>query len=56
MAGFEDLPKRVPDCTKIQQLIGWAPQQTFDMILDDVIRSVGLIRFDGQVACVDYAA
>ena len=36
---FEDLPKRVPDCTKIQQLIGWAPQQTFDMILDDVIRS-----------------
>ena len=33
---FEDLPKRVPDCTKIQELTGWIPERTFDTIVDDI--------------------
>ena len=35
-AGFEDMPRRVPDITKIQSLVGFAPK----MGLDDIIRSV----------------
>jgi UDP-glucose 4-epimerase len=35
-AGFEDMPRRVPDITKIQSLVGFAPK----MGLDDMIRSV----------------
>ena len=35
-AGFEDMPRRVPDITKIQSLIGFAPK----MGLEDIIRTV----------------
>ena len=35
-AGFEDMPRRVPDISKVQSLIGFAPK----MGLDDIIRSV----------------
>ena len=35
-AGFEDMPRRVPDISKIQSLVGFAPK----MGLDDMIRSV----------------
>ncbi len=35
--GFEDMRRRVPDTTKIQQAIGWSPRRTLDEILDDVI-------------------
>ena len=35
-AGFEDMPRRVPDISKIQSLISFAPK----MGLDDIIRSV----------------
>ena len=35
-AGFEDMPRRVPDIAKIQSLVGFAPK----MELDDIIRSV----------------
>ena len=35
-AGFEDMPRRVPDITKIQSLTGFAPK----MGLEDIIRSV----------------
>jgi UDP-glucose 4-epimerase len=35
-AGFEDMPRRVPDITKIQSLVGFEPK----MGLDDIIRSV----------------
>ena len=39
-AGFEDMPRRVPDLTKIQNLIGYAPSVTLDGILDRVIQSL----------------
>jgi UDP-glucose 4-epimerase len=35
--GFEDMPRRVPDITKIQEAIGWKPSLTLPQILSDVI-------------------
>jgi UDP-glucose 4-epimerase len=35
-AGFEDMPRRVPDISKIRALIGFQPR----LELDDIIRSV----------------
>ena len=43
-AGFEDMPRRVPDLTKIRTLIGYEPKVTLDGILDRVIASMR----DGQ--------
>jgi len=37
--GFEDMPRRIPDVRKIQQLIGWQPTIGLGQILDDVIAS-----------------
>lgn len=36
-AGFEDMPRRVPDTTKIRDLIGFRPETTLDEILRQVI-------------------
>jgi UDP-glucose 4-epimerase len=38
-AGFEDMPRRVPDLTKIRALVGYAPTVTLDEILSRVIES-----------------
>lgn len=35
--GFEDMLRRVPDTTKIQDLIGYAPKHDLDQILNSVI-------------------
>jgi UDP-glucose 4-epimerase len=35
--GFEDMPRRVPDTTKINKLIGFKPEITLDGILETVI-------------------
>jgi nucleoside-diphosphate-sugar epimerase len=35
--GFEDMARRVPDISRIGELLGWAPTRTLDQILDDVI-------------------
>jgi UDP-glucose 4-epimerase len=35
--GFEDMPRRVPDLTKINQLIGYQPRLQLDEILQSVI-------------------
>jgi UDP-glucose 4-epimerase len=35
--GFEDMERRLPDITRIQQLTGWTPTRSLDQILDDVI-------------------
>ena len=34
--GFEDLPRRIPDLTRLRELIGYAPKRS----LDDILRSV----------------
>jgi len=36
-AGFEDMPRRVPDLARIRQLIGYEPKVHLDEILDHVI-------------------
>jgi UDP-glucose 4-epimerase len=38
-AGFEDMQRRVPDITKINKTIGWAPTHTLDSIIDSVAAS-----------------
>jgi UDP-glucose 4-epimerase len=35
-AGFEDMPRRVPDISKIREFVGYEPK----MQLDDIIRTV----------------
>ena len=35
--GFEDMPRRVPDITKIRNLVGFSPKMTLDGILQSVI-------------------
>ena len=35
-AGYEDMQRRVPDITKIKNAIGWSPEHTLDLIIDDV--------------------
>jgi UDP-glucose 4-epimerase len=36
-AGFEDMPRRVPDISKIQALIGYQPKLRLDAILQRVV-------------------
>ena len=36
-SGFEDMPRRLPDLTKIRELIGYSPAHTLDDILAQVI-------------------
>jgi UDP-glucose 4-epimerase len=35
--GFEDMPRRVPDITKVNSLVGFRPEMTLDGILQSVI-------------------
>ena len=35
-AGYEDMQRRVPDITKIKGAIGWSPENSLDLIIDDV--------------------
>jgi UDP-glucose 4-epimerase len=37
--GFEDMQRRIPDITKIEQTVGWAPTHTLDSIIDSVAES-----------------
>ena len=32
--GFEDMPRRVPDTSKINQLVGFKPEMSLDGILE----------------------
>ena len=38
--GFEDMPRRRPDTTKIKALLGWEPQRGLDQIIDDVAADI----------------
>jgi UDP-glucose 4-epimerase len=35
--GFEDMPRRVPDTSKVRELVGFRPQVELDRILQTVI-------------------
>ena len=47
-SGFEDMSRRVPDITKIRQLIGWSPKRDLNEILDDIIAEVTAERVAGS--------
>jgi len=34
--GFEDMQRRVPDISKIQQILGWTPEINLDQIIKDI--------------------
>ena len=38
--GYEDMPRRVPDITKIRSLIGFEPTMTLDQIIQSVVDSM----------------
>ena len=35
--GFEDMPRRIPDTSRINDLLGWAPEKSLADILADVV-------------------
>ena len=39
--GYEDMPRRVPDISKLHALVGFRPTKQLDQIIRDVIRDVG---------------
>jgi UDP-glucose 4-epimerase len=39
-AGFEDMRRRIPDISKIRDLIGYRPSKSLDQSLDRVIEHV----------------
>jgi UDP-glucose 4-epimerase len=39
-AGFEDMPRRVPDISKIRELIGYEPKMDLDQIIHSVIEHI----------------
>ena len=38
-AGYQDMPRRIPDTTKLRNLIGFAPTTDIDEIVDSVMKS-----------------
>lgn len=34
--GYEDMERRVPDCGRVRDLVGWTPWHPLDQIIDDV--------------------
>ena len=38
--GFEDMARRVPDTTKIKDLVGWSPRFDLDQIIKDVVDDI----------------
>lgn len=39
--GYEDMPRRVPDTTKLRNLIGFAPTMNLEEIIHSVVESIG---------------
>jgi len=42
--GFEDMPRRIPDISKIREVIGWTPKRSLQEILGDVLEDKGPSR------------
>ena len=38
--GYEDMQRRVPDISKINNFINWEPEKDIDTIIDDVLKSI----------------
>ena len=48
--GFEDMARRIPDTSRIQELLGWEPTLTLDEILNDVIEHERQREWTGEAA------
>ena len=48
--GFEDMPRRVPDISKVEGAIGWRPTRDLAGILDDVIQSERQAGIEASIA------
>ena len=46
--GFEDMPRRVPDITKVNKLVGFRPTVTLDQILQSVVEYYSGRQSDGR--------
>jgi UDP-glucose 4-epimerase len=55
-AGFEDMPRRVPDISKIGELVGWAPTVRLDEILQHVIADFRRTRATSEASIAVPAA
>jgi nucleoside-diphosphate-sugar epimerase len=55
-AGFEDMPRRVPDLAKIEAALGWTPTRALDEILADVVTFQQAPRGRRRVSRVGRAA
>ncbi len=44
-SGFEDMPRRVPDITKIRELIGWNPTLALPQIVERVVDHVRGLKY-----------
>ena len=38
-SGYQDMPRRIPDTSKLQALVGFAPTTDIDEIVDSVMKS-----------------
>src|SRR5258708_16432757 len=45
--GFEDMPRRVPDTSKVRELIGFTPQTSLDQIIQQVVSYFTAVRSGG---------
>ncbi len=55
--GFEDLPRRRPDCSRLEQLTGWMPTRSLEEAIDDVIAyETGLVDATPAVSPPDTGA
>jgi UDP-glucose 4-epimerase len=52
--GFEDMRRRLPDTSKVSELLGWAPELSLDDILADVVEAqrLGAQAAEGLVEAV----
>jgi len=51
--GFDDMKKRVPDTTKVRDLLGWAPSRTLDDILVETIAEARAERAEELTAATE---
>jgi len=42
--GFEDLQRRLPDCSRLQKLLGWPPRYSLDETIDAVAAHLGEVK------------
>ena len=55
-SGFEDMPRRVPDLSKIAAMIGYRPEHTLDEIIRETASGSGKTLVDELTGAIDLCA